>query len=106
MSNTLNEQAEVITGFMDILLKHYPNAIYGPAHAILSDGNLSDIMITDTIIDCHMASEGQYIYGIDYIADGHSANELECTALILSMFLLYDEEAREIGWEEYYNNKT
>jgi hypothetical protein len=95
-------QVKMVTGFIELLLKHYPDAIYGPAHAILADGNMGDILIKDTIEDCHRASGGQCVNGIDYIAEGHNFWELESTAVTLSMLLLYDEDSREEGWEMYY----
>ena len=73
----------------------YPQAIFGPAHCVIADGNLDDGFIQKTILDCEAVMAGvdrPGIRGIDY--EDHTADEIEHTIAFLRILLNYSETVR------------
>ncbi len=94
---------DIFIPLWEYLHKKLPNALYGPAHCVLADGNLDDMFIHYTVKDINDILSGKIIDGIDYIKEGHSKTELIATAVILDMLLMYPEKYREYafyGWGE------
>ncbi len=90
-----------LTHIWKSLHENMPNALYGPAHCVLADGNLDNGFIYNTIKDIRNILSGKIINDINYIAKGHTQLELFDTAMLLCTLLLFSEECRNYVFENW-----
>ncbi len=90
-----------LTHIWKSLHKNMPNALYGPAHSVLADGNLGDGFIYNAIKDIRDILDGKIVNDIYYFAEGHTQLELFDTAMLLCTLLSFSEEHRNYVFENW-----